>query len=64
LSSGAVLWVTAGEALPASVRRLGPGSFLITPSGSRRAAVFRVSGCFAYPAAARSERRPRRRAAA
>ena len=64
LSGAAVLWVTAGEALPASVRRLRPGSFLITPSGSRRAAIFRVSGCFAYPAAVASERRSRRRVAA
>ena len=29
-----------------SVRRLRAGSFLITPTGSRRAAAFRVSGCF------------------
>jgi uncharacterized protein (DUF58 family) len=52
MRGAAVLWVTAGRSLPPSVRRLRPGSFLITPSGSRRAAAFRVSGCFAYPAAA------------
>jgi uncharacterized protein (DUF58 family) len=49
MKSAAVLWVTAGDSLPASLRRLRPGSFLITSSGSRRAAAFRVSGCFAYP---------------
>jgi uncharacterized protein (DUF58 family) len=52
MRGAAVLWVTAGRSLPQSLRRLRPGSFLITPSGSRRAAAFRVSGCFAYPAAA------------
>ena len=52
LSSAALFWVTAGRALPRSLSRLGPGSFLITPGGSRRAAAFRVSGCFAYPASA------------
>ncbi len=52
MTGAAVLWVTAGRSLPPSVRRLRPGSFLITPSGSRRAAAFRVSGCFAYPVAA------------
>jgi uncharacterized protein (DUF58 family) len=51
IAGTAVLWVTAGRSLPPSVRRLRPGSFLITPSGSRRAATFRVSGCFAYPVA-------------
>ena len=50
-SGAAVLWVTAGRSLPGSLRRLGPGSFLVTPSGTRRAATFRVSGCFAYPVA-------------
>ena len=35
-----------------SLRRLRPGSFLITPRGSRRGAAFRVSGCWAYPATA------------
>ena len=50
-SGAAVLWVTAGRSLPGSLRRLGPGSFLVTPSGTRRAAAFRVSGCFAYPVA-------------
>jgi uncharacterized protein (DUF58 family) len=49
MSGVEVLWVTAGAALPPSVRRLRRGSFLITPIGSRRAATFRVSGCFAYP---------------
>ena len=52
MGSGPVLWVTAGRSLPPSLRRLRPGSFLITPSGSRRAAAFRVAGCFAYPATA------------
>jgi uncharacterized protein (DUF58 family) len=56
LSGAAILWVTAGSSLPRSLRRLRPGSFLITPSGSRRAAAFRVSGCFAYPATAAGER--------
>ena len=55
-SAATVLWVTAGGSLPATVRRLRPGSFLITPSGTRRAAVFRVSGCFAYPLAGPAER--------
>jgi hypothetical protein len=64
MSGAAILWVTAGRALPASLRRLGAGSFLITPSGPRRGAAFRVSGCFAYPATAASEPRARRRAAA
>jgi uncharacterized protein (DUF58 family) len=64
-SGAAVLWVTAGRSLPASLRRLRPGSFLITPSGTRRAAVFRVSGCFAYPVAGPAERNsPLPRAAA
>jgi uncharacterized protein (DUF58 family) len=61
LSGAAVLWVTAGEALPASLRRLRAGSFLITPKGSRRTSAFRVSGCFGYPIGARSERPERRR---
>jgi uncharacterized protein (DUF58 family) len=62
----ALLWVTAGSSLPRSLRRLRPGSFLITPSGSRRAASFRVSGCFAYPAGPAAERAaaPRQRSAA
>jgi len=62
----ALLWVTAGSSLPRSLRRLRPGSFLITPRGSRRAASFRVSGCFAYPAGPAAERAaaPRQRSAA
>jgi uncharacterized protein (DUF58 family) len=52
IASGPVLWVTAGRSLPPSLHRLRAGSFLITPSGSRRGAAFRVSGCFAYPATA------------
>ena len=32
LTGSAVLWVTAGQALPASLRRSAPGSFLITPT--------------------------------
>jgi hypothetical protein len=64
-SGAAVLWVTAGRALPSSLRRLRPGSFLVTPSGIRRAAVFRVSGCFAYPVTGPGERAaPRQREAA
>jgi uncharacterized protein (DUF58 family) len=61
LRGSAVLWVTAGRALPPSVRRLRAGSFLITPSGSRRAAAFRVAGCFGYPMDARAARREARR---
>jgi uncharacterized protein (DUF58 family) len=61
-TGGPVLWVTAAGSLPASMRRLRPGSFLITPRGSRRAAAFRVSGCFAYPATGAA--RPVRRVAA
>jgi uncharacterized protein (DUF58 family) len=65
LSGAAILWVTAGSSLPRSLRRLRPGSFLITPSGSRQGAAFRVSGCFAYPASAAGERpTPRQRTAA
>jgi uncharacterized protein (DUF58 family) len=64
-SGAAVLWVTAGRSLPRSLRRVRPGSFLITPSGTRRAAAFRVSGCFAYPVSGMGERAtPRRREAA
>src|SRR5829696_7258863 len=59
-----VLWVTAGRGLPPSVRRLGAGSMLVTPHGSRRSAAFRVAGCFAYPAMASQRRVPQRRAAA
>jgi uncharacterized protein (DUF58 family) len=59
--SSAVLWVTAGRGLPPSLRRLRAGSFLITPTGSKRVAAFRVSGCFGYPidtmAGAREARR-------
>jgi uncharacterized protein (DUF58 family) len=63
LRGSAVLWVTAGRALPASLRGVRAGSFLVTPSGSRTAAAFRVSGCFGYPVGARVERRERRVAA-
>jgi uncharacterized protein (DUF58 family) len=64
-SGAAVLWVTAGRSLPSTLRRLRPGSFLVTPSGTRRAAAFRVSGCFAYPVAGPGQRTaPRSRAAA
>ena len=63
LHGSVVLWVTAGRAVPSSVRRLQPGSLLITPHGSRRSAVFRVAGCFAYPAVAGERRMPRRVAA-
>jgi uncharacterized protein (DUF58 family) len=52
LTASAVLWVTPSKSLPSSLRRLRPGSFLITPRGSRRGAAFRVSGCWAYPATA------------
>jgi uncharacterized protein (DUF58 family) len=64
LRGSAVLWVTAGRSLPSSLRGLRAGSFLITPSGSKRAAVFRVSGCFGYPVGARAERREAGRRAA
>ena len=64
LRGSAVLWVTAGQGLPAAMRRLRAGSFLITPTGSRRAAAFRVSGCFGYPVGALAERRAEQRAAA
>jgi uncharacterized protein (DUF58 family) len=57
LRGSAVIWVTAGRAMPASLRGLRGGSFLITPSGSRRAAVLRVSGCFGYPLDSGAERR-------
>ncbi len=64
-SGAVVLWVTASRSVHGSLRRLRPGSFLITPSGTRRAAVFRVSGCFAYPLAGTVERTaPHRRAVA
>jgi uncharacterized protein (DUF58 family) len=59
--SSAVLWVSAGQGLPASLRRLRAGSFLITPTGSRRVAAFRVSGCFGYPIDAMAEAREARR---
>ncbi len=61
LRGSAVLWVTAGRGLPASLRGVRAGSFLITPSGSRRAAAFRVSGCFGYPIGAVADRRTTRR---
>jgi uncharacterized protein (DUF58 family) len=65
MTGAAVLWVTAGGALPSSLRRLHPGSFLITPRGSRRAAAaFRVSACFGYPATGAGERSNRLRRAA
>jgi uncharacterized protein (DUF58 family) len=65
MSGGAVLWVTAGRGLPPSLRRLRSGSFLITPSGSRRGAAFRVAGCFGYSLDGVAERgRHRGRAAA
>ena len=64
MAGGAVLWVTAGRTPPSSVRRLQPGSFLVTPIGSRRTAAFRVSGCFGYPAATERLRAPSRSAAA
>jgi hypothetical protein len=51
--------------LPSALRRLRTGSFLITPSGSRGAAAFRVSGCFGYSLdAMRARREQRGRAAA
>jgi uncharacterized protein (DUF58 family) len=61
LRGSAVIWVTAGRALPAALRGLRGGSFLITPSGSRRAAVMRVSGCFGYPLDSQADRREGRR---
>ena len=60
LRGSAVLWVTAGRGVPASLRQLRAGSFLITPSGSRRVAAFRVSGCFGYPVDAKTDRREAR----
>ena len=64
-ASGAlVYWVTAARTLPRSARRLHPRSLLITPSGSRRSAAFRVSGCFAYPAGSQARRSTPARAAA
>ena len=65
MRGSAVLWVSAGRSLPASLRGLRAGSFLITPTGSRRAAAFRVSGCFGYPLGATAEpgKAPRRMAA-
>jgi uncharacterized protein (DUF58 family) len=56
MRGSAVLWVTAGRALPPSLRGLRAGSFLITPTGSRRAASFRVSGCYGYPLGATVDR--------
>jgi uncharacterized protein (DUF58 family) len=65
LRGSAVLWVTAGRGLPSSLRGLRAGSFVITPTGSRRVAAFRVSGCFGYPVGALAEsRQARRRVAA
>jgi hypothetical protein len=64
MTAAAVLWVTAGSSLPRSLRRLHPGSFLITPRGSRRAAAFRVSACFGYPATGAGEGSVRLRRAA
>ena len=64
LRGSAVLWVTAGRGLPGSLRGLRAGSFLITPTGSRRVAAFRVSGCFGYAVDAMAERRESRRRAA
>jgi uncharacterized protein (DUF58 family) len=61
LRGSAVLWVTAGRELPSSLRRLRAGSFLVRPTGSRRAAAFRVSGCFGYPLEAVAQRRNGRR---
>ena len=63
LRGSAVLWVAAASGPPGALRQLRAGSFLITPTGSRRAAAFRVSGCFGYPVDAVAERRTRRAAA-
>jgi uncharacterized protein (DUF58 family) len=60
LRGSAVLWVTAGRGVPASLRQLRAGSFLVTPSGSRRVAAFRVSGCYGYPLDAKTDRRQAR----
>jgi hypothetical protein len=64
LRGSAVLWVTAGRGLPGALRGLRGGSFLVTPVGSRRAAWFRVAGCFGYPIDATAEARDARRRAA
>jgi uncharacterized protein (DUF58 family) len=61
LRGSAVLWVTAARTLPAALRAVRSGSFLVTPSGSRKAAAFRVSGCFGYPVDAQARRRDSRR---
>jgi uncharacterized protein (DUF58 family) len=61
MRGSAVLWVSAGGELPSSLRRLRAGSFLITPTGPRRSAAFRVSGCFGYPVEAMAQRRNGRR---
>ena len=53
-----------GAGCPGSLRGLRAGSFLITPTGSRRVAAFRVSGCFGYAVDALAERRETRRRAA
>jgi uncharacterized protein (DUF58 family) len=52
LRGAVVLWVTAGHGLPGAVRGLGAGSLVIIPHATHRSAVFRVAGCFAYPAGA------------
>jgi uncharacterized protein (DUF58 family) len=64
LRGSAVLWVTAGRGLPGSLRGLRAGSFLITPTGSRRVAAFRVSGCFGYPVGAMADQQEGRRTVA
>jgi uncharacterized protein (DUF58 family) len=64
LRGAVVIWVTAARELPASVRLRHPGSVLVTPHGSRRAAILRVAGCFGYLAVAAERRAPSRRAAA
>ena len=64
LRGGLVVWVTAGRGIPGSLRGLDPGSVMVTPRGSPRSAVFRVAGCFAYPAVSPGRSAPQRSAAA
>jgi uncharacterized protein (DUF58 family) len=63
LRGAVVFWVTAAASAPPSLRGLRHGSFVVTPYGSRRHASFRVSGCFARPAAPAARRSARRAAA-
>jgi uncharacterized protein (DUF58 family) len=48
MAGTAVIWVTAGATPPPSLRRPKAGGYLVAPTGARRTAAFRVSGCFGY----------------